>query len=215
MPSKVTISGYPEGFNCLLTVRKYGSAAVRCTDVSYALTIGSTEDEAAAQRVYYPLNQYIAAYDLIFAFKSKAERDSLNNWLRNYMRKVSSNQSIGGYVFVQVPARNTAFNGIPLGPLTYGEQTPQVLQYTAQMRFVGASSPISAVGQKSALAGISQFKLPSKDTKEAPYFYPAGNQQSGAVSLQGTLYDPIPVSQIPDTTSGGGGGGGRQHESIW
>lgn len=206
MSGRATIPGAPDGFNCLLAVRKYGSKIVRCTDVSYPLTIGSNEDEAANRRVYYPLNQYIPGFTLGFEFVSRAERDSLNNWLLSYMRKVADNQSIGGYVFVQVPARNIAFNAIPLGPLTYGEQTPPNLRYPASMQFQGAVSPVSGVGIKSALTGISQFKLPSKDTRDAPYFYPAGNQKAGAVSLQGTLYDPIPVSTIPDTNQGGGGG---------
>jgi hypothetical protein len=94
---------------------------------------------------------------------------------------------------------------VPLGPLTWGEQTPQNLQYPTQIRFVGAVSPTSAIGSKTKLSGISQFQLPKKDVSEAPFFYPAGTQKSGAVSLQGTLYDPIPVTQLPDNNQGGGG----------
>lgn len=202
----VTINGAPEGFNCLMTIRKYGSKTVRVTDVAYDLTIESTEDEAAARRVYYPVSQYIAGYDLALAFASMLERDVFNSWLESYMRKAASNQSIGGYVFVQIPGRSIAFNGVPMGPLTWGEQTPADLQYPMQIRFVGAVSPTSAIGTTTALAGISQFQLPRKDTTEAPFFYPAGTQKSGAVSLQGTLYDPTPVTQLPNNSSGGGGG---------
>jgi hypothetical protein len=214
----VTIPGAPQGFNCLMVIRKYGSKAVRCLDVAYGLNIGSTEDEAAARRVYYPLNQYIAAYDLILAFATLAERDAFNNWLQTYMARAASNQNIGGYVYVQVPAREVAFNGIPLGPLMYGDTVPNDLYYPTTVRFIGAVSPVSGVGVSSSLAGVSQFRLPSKDTTDAPHFYPGGTQKSGATSLAGTLYDPSPppvtlppqgggpIGSGPGGGTGGGGG---------
>ena len=195
MVGNPTIPGAPLGHNCLMVVRKYGSRAARVTDVAYGLNIGSTEDEAATTRAYYPINQYIPAFDLTYVFTSKAERDAFSRWLQTYMGRVATNQNIGGYVYVQVPARNIAFNGVPLGPLVYGESVPTDLTYAVTVRYVGVTNPISGVG-KSSLAGVSQFQLPRKDTKDAPYFYPAGTQKSGQESLEGTLYDPTP----PPTT---------------
>jgi hypothetical protein len=215
--SNATIPGAPEGFNCLMVIRQYGSKAVRCLDVAYGLNIGSTEDEAAARRVYYPLNQYIAAYDLVLAFTSRGERDAFNHWVQTYMQRASANQKIGGYVYVQVPARNIAFNGVPLGPLTYGDTIPNDLYYPTNIRFVGTVSPISAVGNSSVLSGVSQFRLPTKDTTDAPFFYPGGTQKSGASSLEGTLYDPTPPTVKPKKKqdTGGGGGGRIDRASMW
>jgi hypothetical protein len=208
-----TIPHAPAGYNCLMVVQKYGSRVAMVTDISYALNIGSSEDEAASRRVYYPLNQYIPAFDISYVFKSRVERDAFNQWMQAYMQKAASNQNIGGYVYVQIPARNIAFNGVPLGPLVYGEAVPTTPSYPLSVRYVGVTNPTSAIG-KTALAGVSQFQLPTKDTKDAPYFYPAGKQKAGAETLEGTLYDPTPPRTVPPV-GGGGGGGNPPRGSAW
>lgn len=215
----VTIAKAPAGYNCLLSISGYGSRTVRCQSVSYGVAISTTEDNSAHSRTLYPLSEYVAAYDLALSFTTRTERDKFCTWLRTYMNRVSRNEKVSGYVYVQVPARRQAFNGVPIGRLLYGDALPTDLTYPLGIRFIGVADPISAVGGKTASAKlISTFQGPKEDRQNAPYFYPAGRQKSGAESLAGTLYDPVyvpPPAPRKKAPTGGGGGGPVPRANPW
>ena len=189
-PRQATISGATSGYNCRFSVRSYGSRVVRVTSLSYGVEAITKVDEAAATMVLYPLARETPSFTLELVFLSYAEREGFTAWLSTYMRRVVANQKIGGYVYVVVPARRFARNGVPIGPLPYGDQMG-MLGYPVTLPFVGVHDPISSVGQAQA-AGVSYYRAPSKDTAQAPAFYPSGSQTAGAESLEGTFYDPTP-----------------------
>lgn len=189
-PRQANIPGAPEGYNGRLSIRSYGSRVVRVTAISYGVEATTQMDESAGSRVLYPLARETVSFTLEMAFLSWAERESFTAWASTYMRRVAANQPIGGYVYVIVPARRFARNGIPVGPLPYGDRIGTV-GYPVTLPFVGVHEPVSAVGRTPS-GGVSYYRPPSKDTTQAPFFYPAGKQKAGAESLEGTFYDPTP-----------------------
>lgn len=194
-----TITGAPNGHNCLFSVKSYGSRSVMVTDIQYVVQINSTESNAAHSHTFYPLNTYVSTFDISLVFKTYAERESLNKWLRTYMERVSSNQSIGGYVYVYCPIRKFTRDGVLQGNLTYGDSSPNDMAYPCTLRFTGTRDPISIKGGNLAKFGqISQFIEAKNDKADAPFFYPAGTQKAGKESLAGTLYDnPVNTPKIP------------------
>lgn len=189
-PALATISGATAGYNCRLSVRSYGSRVVRAEALSYGVEVAYTESHGPGGRVLYPLARDTPGFSLDLVFVSYADREGFSAWMSTYMRRVSTNQRIGGFVYVVVPARRFARNGVPVGPLLYGDQVG-TRAYRVSVRFVGVYDPISGVGQTS-VGGVSYYKAPSKDTSNAPYFYPSGTQVAGAETVEGTLYDPAP-----------------------
>lgn len=189
-PEGVTIPGAPLGYNCRLSVRDYGSRLVRVESLSFPMEIITSEAAGTVGRVMYPLQIELPGFSVDVVFITRQERDSFNDWVSEYMRRVASNQHIGGYFYVVVPARRFAQCGVPIGPLMYGDWVG-MLGYHMTLQFVGAQQPLSAVGYNSD-HGVSYYKPPTADQAQARYFYPSGTQLSGRGVLEGTLYDPIP-----------------------
>lgn len=190
------IAGAPVGYNARITAAGYGSRLLRCLRVSYGVQVNTTDDEAASARATYPLARVIPSFTLVVSLHTLAERDAFNAWVREYMRQVTTNQRVSGYMNVTVPSRNFSRSGVPVGPLTYGARSGD-FWWPTQISFVGVTDPVSAVGA-STVPGASRYVGPSKDTTDAPYFYPAGTQKAGAESLEGTFFDPRPSTPSSD-----------------
>ncbi len=115
-------------------------------------------------------------------------REAFNDWAREYMRKVATNQPVAGYVYVEVPTRRFTRYGVLAGPLLSGAAIGD-LSYRVDLTFVGAQVPLADVH-------TSYYKAAPKDLVEAPHFYPSGTQKAGAESLEGTFYDPRPTPAV-------------------
>jgi hypothetical protein len=185
-----TIPGAAEGFNGKLSASGYGSRLVRVVGIAQGPTFENQEAEAASRRVLYPLSNDDGDFQLAMAFLTWDEREAFNSWVRGYLLRVTTNQRVSGYMLVQVPARHFSRVGVPVGPLSYGDQVG-TLAYPSTVRFIGTIDPTSAVG-KTTTAG-SRFVAPSKDSSALAY-YPSGTQASGASSLEGTFFDPTPAA---------------------
>src|SRR5882724_4138391 len=141
-----TIPGAPAGFNTRLSVALYGSRVVRATSISYPLEVVSSEDVGPVGRVMYPVACEVPGFTLGLVFLSREEREGFCGWMRAYMERVVANERVGGYVYVYAPARGFGRNGVPIGPLEYGDQVGMV-SWALSLNFVGATEPISAVGK--------------------------------------------------------------------
>jgi hypothetical protein len=190
-PQNATIPGASLGYNCRLSVRGYGSRLVRVESLAFPMEIITSEAAGTIGRVMYPLQIELPGFSLDVVFITRQERDGFNDWVSGYMRRVATNQHIGGYFYVVVPARRFAQSGVPIGPLPHGDRVG-MLGYRMTIQFVGAQQPLSAVGYNTD-HGVSYYKPPTADQAQARYFYPSGTQLSGREDLEGTLYDPTPA----------------------
>jgi hypothetical protein len=182
-----TIAGAPAGFNGRLSVALYGSRVVRVTSISYPLEVVSSEDVGPVGRVMYPVACEVPGFTLGLIFVSRQEREGFSEWLRGYMERVVADQRVGGYVYVYVPARGFARNGVPIGPLAYGDEVG-LASYPVTVSFVAAIEPISGVG-KTRVDEVSYYQGPSKDAASVTHFYPAGIQRAGLDEVERVLYD--------------------------
>jgi hypothetical protein len=183
-----TIPGAAEGYNGKMSAAGYGSRLVVVLGISHGPRVAAEEAEAANYRVLYTINQQGSSFSIRLSFRDWQQREDFSAWMREYMRRVATNQRVSGYMLTQVPARRFSRLAVPMGPLPYGDEVGAIT-YPLEMQFKGASDPTSAVGS-SAPAG-SRFVAPAKDASAAAY-YPAGVQRAGAESLEGTFFDTTP-----------------------
>lgn len=187
-PRNPTIPGSREGFNCLLSVAGYGKRVVRCLSIYHGIDISSSQDETRDAAAFYTLNVTASNFFLGLTFLSRAERETFSRWCVGWARAVSANQPVGGYMRVQVPARRFNRSAVLQGGLVFGDAIGTV-SYPLTLRFIGADDPVSAVGSAS-VSEDSFFQTATRDTVNAPYFYPAYyvNGRSGDAP-DSVLYD--------------------------
>jgi hypothetical protein len=198
-PTRVTIAGARQGYNCRLTISRYGSFVCRVVSIAPSVKIIASDESAGRRRAFYPFVTSGSSFEMAVVHAGWSEREAFNRWVRGYMTRIADNARIGGVVLVEVPARRFSRTAIPEGVLNYGEDvaTPT---YTSALSFVGASDAVSAIGQ-SSVGGDSYVQTPRQDYKTSRYFYPSGSQVSGAASLEGTIFDRTP-NVAPARTSG-------------
>lgn len=184
------VPGARPGINARLSVAGYGQHLGRVLEVGYDVRVGAQEEEARARRAFYPLHVLSPSFGLVFQHLSHGEREAFNEWLGGYMRLVTGNATVSGYMRVEVPGRRFARNAVARGPLTYGDQVGAIT-YLSAVEFLGASRPISGVGQLD-VGGVSRYYPPTGDLIDAPHYYPSGTQRSGEAGLEGAIYDDRP-----------------------
>lgn len=187
-PQQVTIKGAPEGYNCSLSVTGYGARVVRINDINHGVDIDVAQDDTRDDTTYYTLNVTDAPFAVTCIFKTLAERDSLSQWLRGWAAASSANRRVSGFMTVRCPARRFVRTAVWEGGVVYGD-TVGTVSYTLTLTFRAAEDPTSAIGQTDVL-GDSRFQAASRDTANAPYFYPAyyANGASGDAP-DGAIYD--------------------------
>lgn len=190
-PRRIRIDG-KAGFTGRIATNGYGSRAVRVIELAYGLGIISTESgESRHRRAFYPVVTTSSSFGMTVAFTTWEEREAFNRWITRYMRGVSTKAGTNGYMRIDVPSRRFERIAVFEGGIEYGEAVGD-LAYTAKLDFCGSSDPIDGI--KAVKQNLSVFRLP--DDKIAKFYYPAGNQLSGAASLEGTIFDdtadPIP-----------------------
>ena len=189
-PTRVTIPGATEGFNGLLTVTGYGSKTVRVESIRFGTDIYSEQADAATTKAFYPGWLQDSSFSLVLVFKTAAERDAINDWLAEYMRRVTSNRLKQGSMLAQVPVRRFVRRAVPQGTLTYGDDIGNAGRaYRLDLLFVGATDPIAA-------SAASRFRPARVDAKNSAPFYPSSEQKSGAESLDGTIFDESGASSL-------------------
>lgn len=174
-----TFPGAPRGFNARITIARYGRRFVRVTELVHGLTIVSAESEASQRRAYYPVMAVQSDFSLTLEWKSTAERNGFNAWMRQYMRRVSGNDdSISGYATVQIPDRGFTRNAVPHSTLDW-QDSPELAKWMTRLTFVGASDPVDQT-LTARQGGLSYLILPSDPV--ARHFYPTGNQIKGTAT---------------------------------
>lgn len=171
MADTATIPGSPVGFNCLLSSAGYGQRAARAIGISYGVDISSSEDEMRDSHVFYTLNVTESDFVLGLIFVSMAERLDFANWLSGWAKAVASNAQVSGYISVSIPVRDYSRRAVWEGGLVYGDAIGTT-SYPLALQFIGASDPVSAVG-KSSVVGDSFVETATRDTTDAPFFYPS------------------------------------------
>lgn len=201
-PTNPTISGQREGFNCRMTVAKYGSMVCRVTAIAPNIEIIAETQSAGSQDAFYPYQYDASSFAMQVLHASWAEREAFNKWLRRYMVKVTNNEPIGGTILIEVPGRRFTRVAVPQSGVEYGDDINAVT-FTTNLQFVGASDPLSAIGSN-GVSGDSYVKQARNGLATSKYFYPTGTQVSGAASLEGTIFDktPTPEAINPNGVSG-------------
>lgn len=192
-PTNVTIKGQREGLNMLLSIGGYGSRALRVIRLEHGIHVVTSEDTAANSKTLNTLNVTSGPFTVIVAFLTREERDSFNLWMHTYIMKVVNNEKVSGYSRVQIPARRFDKYAILKGRLVYGDHIG-TLSYPAQLTFISASDPLSAIGQ-TKLSGVSRVVQASRDD-DAAYFYPTYYVDGKSGDAEGVIYGrpkPAPV----------------------
>jgi len=193
-PTNVTITHAPEGFNCSLSVSGYGSRVVRATDISHGVDIATSQDDTRDNSTLYTLNVTETPFVVTCIFKSMAERDAFADWLRGWAHAVSANRPVGGFITVRCPARRFVRTAVWESGITYGDAIG-TFAYPLSLQFRAAEDPTSAIGATD-VAGDSSVQAASRDTANAPYFYPS--YYVNGASGDAPIYDR-PAAQPADT----------------
>lgn len=186
-PRQVQPSGAKSGFNARISNAILGSIDVRVATLSHGITINSEESSAAQAKTFYPQKVSDAPFSITLLHRTKAERNKVNDFLRNYMERASSNRLTSAYLRVSVPSRRFLRLGVLEGTLRYGDSVTQRGRiYTTDLTFIASSNP----ADRSDLSRV----LHSEDWEILSH-YPSG-QQAGW-STESSVYDSGDRGQDP------------------
>lgn len=176
----------PTPFNGAISSDVVGTYRLRVRRLTLGLNVVSSEAEGRERRVFYPATTTSSAFIMEIQFPSYESRTKFSTWLESYMHGVMSGRGFRAAMKVTVPSRNFAREAIPVGPVLYGEALTDTV-FSVQLNFVGAADAldISLETKKSH----SYFVLPKKGVATSQFFYPGGQQLTGAQSLEGSLFD--------------------------
>lgn len=190
--------GHGGGLNCTLSYQHENGTTrayrLRCIGLVHGLSQVASESHARRTRAYYPHRRSQAQFMLTFALLARkrtsehAEYERLNIWLKNYMDYVL-NQDVTGRargMLVAVPVRNFMRQGIPIGPLEFGEHVGSMV-YNQTITFETTFEPLDTK------FATSTFNAGNTDKdKNARFFYPASKQLSG--NQKPDVYDVVKLA---------------------
>lgn len=184
--------------NATFATKNFGSRSVMISEISYGIDIIATEGEASQRTAFYPLAYDGSSFSVTLIFATWEDREAFSSWLRAYMEKVLTGHGFYASMTINCPVRDFVRVGIPQDQLEYGEGLTDV-GYTVSLNFLGVTDPTDP-NSSTLNSGVAYFKWPKKD-KTTKYFYPSGQQLSGAASLEGTIFDTTPdVVAVPNAT---------------
>lgn len=173
---------------------------VRVTNVQHGMKVIYTESSARVRRVLYPHRLSSAQFSVTVQLVGEAEYISFSDWMAAYAEYVL-NQPSGApsdfpFMTVSVPSRNFLRYGVPLTGFTWGDKVGGML-WEQQLAFETAREPGEAQPPL-----LSAYRAPIKGYQTSQYFYPSGQQLSGANGPpEGTYPTPIGLSDIVDPST--------------
>ncbi len=220
------------GANCTLSyqagkVRR--SIRLRCIQIAHGFEVIGDESQARLHRAFYPRQVVPAQFSLTFALKARpnlighktvtikgkkvanvGEYERFNAWMHDYMRLLLaedefSQSSVFTKMIVSCPARSFYREGVPLGPIEYGDHVGAML-WRQSITFETTREPGDNTPKTSKfLPGFSAAD------RNAGYFYPESPQLNGqdtplvfdtvsytsdpGQSIQGSPPDPSAVAE--------------------
>lgn len=174
------------GANCTLSYTRDGvqrAWRLRCYGVVHGVQQVANESRGRETRAMYPFKrtpaQFICTFDLLGRTdldSPTSEYERFNLWLREYMRFLLDHEEDGGAgkgMNIVIPVRNFSRQGIPLGPLSFGEHVGSMV-WRQQITFETTYEPLDTTFRTSSFDPAGTEK-----DRNARFFYPPGEQLSG------------------------------------
>jgi hypothetical protein len=196
--------GHGGGENCTLSYQRDGvtrAYRLRCTTLTHGLAQVAAESHARRTRAYYPHRRSQAQFMATFALRGRryitehSEYERFNVWLKAYMEYILDQDQNGQRgMLVTIPARNFSRQGVPLGPVQFGEHVGSML-WLQTVTFETTFEPLDTS------FAVSEFKTNGTDKdKNARFFYPPSRQLSG--NQKPDVYDTVQVAPQGTDTNG-------------
>lgn len=198
------VTAYGQGNNCTLAYTKGStrySFRLRCIGISHGFQVLGDQSQSRTHRSFYPRMVVPSQFSMTFALKSRpnligkktvtvggkrvanvGEYEHFNAWMFDYMQfMLLENDSLDdadqmrlATMVVSCPARNFYREGIPLGPIEYGDHVGAMLWRQA-ITFETTKEPLDTEPNTSKFApGFTAAD------KNSGYFYPKSPQLNGA-----------------------------------
>lgn len=176
-----------KGVNCSLTVAGYKTIRLRCVELTYGMGVKTTQSAAKYSSTLYTRKAGTGPVFLTFKMITYQEHAEFTKWIREYGERASEGQL--GAILVLVPSRKFSRTMLVStedgGPIDQGLQVGQFV-WTHRLSFMTATDPLDGASDK-----ISRYIPAEDDTKDAPYFYPAGSQLGGLDAAE-NVFDVVP-----------------------
>lgn len=195
------VTAYGQGNNCTLSYVKGSvrhSIRLRCIAISHGFQVLGDESQARTHRAFYPRQVVPSQFAMTFALKARSnlppaktitvrgkrvsnisEYERFNAWMHDYMTYLLAEDEFATEIvfpkmIVSCPARNFFREGVPLGPIEYGDHVGSML-WRQSITFETTREPLDGTPDTSKF--VPGF---SATDRNAAYFYPEGIQLSGA-----------------------------------
>jgi hypothetical protein len=234
------VTSYGQGNNCTLSYIRGSvrySFRLRCIGISHGFTVLGDQSQARTHRAFYPRMVVPSQFSMTFALKARpnlighktvvvkgkrvanvGEYEHFNAWMFDYMQFMllenadeAATPTKLATMVVSCPARNFYREGVPLGPIEFGDHVGSML-WRQSITFETTKEPLDTDPNTSKFApGFTAAD------KNAGYFYPKSHQLNGSdaplifdtVSIIEAVRSPVPT-EVEDATLGTGTGAGPQ-----
>lgn len=183
------------GENAVIGAIGYPAQYFKITRIEYGTSPVYVTTQAAQTREVYFYNNTLDDFVITLEFSSYDDYQNAATWFTNYQWQVGNpNNTTLSQMVVWCPVRNFAKYGYPKTGVSFGDQVGE-LTYTMTLGFIGTLDPTQPSEQASYQAAGSD--------PTAQYFYPLGNQVSGASAADSSIFDAVTsaITKIPTGTS--------------